>query len=198
MSQTNKFDDKNILAIDEQICALMKERKEILKNKTSCPSEETIAEWAKKYGLYEDQLTSIFLVIRNEKHFQPMVVPTDFQKRIPVFQYAEIEDTVYTITFISQYANSSVVHFNTDQEECNDENEISISHDHYQFFELDLGKDFSCRDGGGSGSNGHSTHKYIITPPLPNDLSGIEFNFKEVDEPYNAEPTGFEFTIKLK
>ena len=37
----------------------------------------------------------------------------------------------------------------------------------------------------------------VISPALPDCLTGIEFVFKELGWPFKKESTGFEFTIKL-
>lgn len=51
--------DKRISSIDEQICALLKRRKDISDSNPGFPSNEYISSWAGKYDLYEDLLNSI-------------------------------------------------------------------------------------------------------------------------------------------
>lgn len=46
--------DQRITDIDEQICALIKQRKERSDNNPGFPSFEYISDWAAKFELYED------------------------------------------------------------------------------------------------------------------------------------------------
>lgn len=190
--------DAAFAAIDEQICALIKKRKELANDQIVFPPHEEITRWAKEYDLYEDQIESIFGVLRNEEHYRPVVEPSDFQQHIPVFQFVEIDNIIYTVTFVHQYANASVVHLNLDWPHLNEQNDRKFFDLHDQYLKLDLGKKYDCREGGGNGTDGHITRSYIVSPPLPNDLTGIEFTFIDYQEPFNRTKTGFEFTIKVE
>ena len=109
--------DERILSIDEQICALLKERKDVSNNNPGFPPTEQIAEWAKKYDQYEDVLNSIFSTLRMEEEFKPRVEPENFIKHLPILKSVEKNDRLYTITFIRQFENASVVQLNIDWEE---------------------------------------------------------------------------------
>ncbi|MBP1081393.1 MULTISPECIES: hypothetical protein [Bacillus] len=76
--------DERILSINEQICALLKQRKEISNNNPGFPPLEEISRWAEEYGHYEELLRSIFLTLMDEDEFRPVVEPKDFRKYIPV------------------------------------------------------------------------------------------------------------------
>ncbi|MCY0902631.1 MAG: hypothetical protein OWU32_10675, partial [Firmicutes bacterium] len=65
--------DEGIVAIDEQICALIKKRKDISNNNPGYPPFELLAKWAKQFELYEDLLKSVFGNLRNEQMYRPRV-----------------------------------------------------------------------------------------------------------------------------
>ena len=59
--------DEEIEAIDEQICNLIKQRKDLSNNNPGFPTKQLIANWAKKYNFYEDFLNSVFAHFLNEQ-----------------------------------------------------------------------------------------------------------------------------------
>ncbi len=78
--------DERISSIDEQICALFKQRKEISNNNPGFPPLETIASLAEKHELYEDLLIHVFETLRNDEHLRPRVEPNGFQKHLPILK----------------------------------------------------------------------------------------------------------------
>lgn len=56
---TNHYEE-HLLPIDEQICALLKKRKDLSNNNPGFPSDDAISNWVIKYDLYEDYLSSFF------------------------------------------------------------------------------------------------------------------------------------------
>ncbi|MBP1917488.1 chorismate mutase [Lederbergia galactosidilyticus] len=52
--------DEQIESIDEEICHLIKQRKDLSNNNPGFPTKHLIASWSKKYNFYEDFLDSIF------------------------------------------------------------------------------------------------------------------------------------------
>ena len=186
--------DERLISIDEQICSLIKQRKDISNNNPGFPSLEDISKWAEKYGLYEELLYSVFGVLVNDEFHRPQVEPIDFQKYIPVLKSVELEQTVYTIPLIRQYANASVINLTIDYEP--DTRSITDRMEHHGFLELSLGEEYDCRVVDGGGTEGHMAYNYIVSPPLPDDLSKVEFHLIEYQTPYKRKPTGLEFSIK--
>ncbi|MCH1626866.1 hypothetical protein [Fredinandcohnia quinoae] len=187
--------DEGIFSIDEQICALIKQRKELSNNNPGFPEPEYITKWAEKYGLYEDLLNSVFVDLLNEDYLRPMIEPKHFQKFIPILKSVEEDMVFYSVTFIRQYENASVVNFNIDLTVENEE--ASEEHMRHRFFELYIGEQYDCRMGMGSGSGGHLSYKYIVTPPLPEEVSGLELVFKEHRATFLNVTTGHEIVIQL-
>lgn len=193
---TNYYDER-VEALDEQICHLIKQRKEISKNNPGFPTKQLISVWSKKYHLYEEFINSVFGHFLNEELFKPVVEPRGFLKNIPILKSFEKDDLFYSVTFIRQYENASVVHFLIDRD---DSDEIPGMFREHTFFDLSIDGDgiyYDCRNGGGGGSDGHMSYTFTVSPPLPDDLSKIKFVFKEYKTPLKTKPTGLEFIIKV-
>ncbi|WP_316572073.1 hypothetical protein [Neobacillus sp. YIM B06451] len=184
--------DERLYPIDEQLCSLLKQRKDTTNNNPGFPPLENISKWAEKYDLYEDLLKSLFGVLENDDRFRPRVEPTNFQNYIPVLKSVEKEQCLYSVTFIRQYANASVVNFNIDWE-ADDEDRF---HRH-SFWELWIGEEYDCRGTFGGGTEGHINYNFVVSPPLPDDISGMKFIFREKKAPFKEKPTGLEIIMNF-
>jgi hypothetical protein len=172
---TDHYDEK-VTKIDEQICDLVKQRKEISSNDPGYPPFEYITGWAEKYGLYEDLLKSIFSTLWQENIYKPTVEPEGFQKIVPVLKTIEVENKLYTVIAMRQYMNASIIIFNIEWDSTSDSLEDQSMHMHYELF---INADYDCRVIDGSGSSGHSHNNFLVFPRLPDDLSGIELTLKQ-------------------
>jgi len=47
------------------------------------------------------------------------------------------------------------------------------------------------------GSNGHNYYSFIISPPLPDNVSGLNLVFREYSSPHKRKPTGLEIHMQL-
>lgn len=106
----------------------------------------------------------------------------------------------YTVTFLRQYENASIVQLHIDREDRDVPTELPDMIQEYSILELVIkgGKiDYDCRFEQGSGSRGQTAYTYIVSPALPDDLSNIELVFKEYKTPYRTKPTGLEVHIKI-
>ncbi|WP_347940550.1 hypothetical protein AAEY33_23580 [Peribacillus simplex] len=166
------------------------QRKKISNNNPGFPPLEVISKWAEKFDLYEDLLRSIFGVLENDDHFRPQVEPKDFLKYISVLKSVEKDEFLYSVTLIRQYTNASVVNFNIDWEP--EEQPSKNRFYPHSFWELWLGDHYDCRINDGRGTDGHYSHNFIVTPPLPDDVSGMEFIFREYETPLKRNSTGIE------
>jgi hypothetical protein len=187
--------DNRLESIDEQICDLIKQRKELSKN-PGFPTKQLISAWSEKYNLYEDFINGVFSHFLHEEMFRPVVEPKGFLRNIPILKSFEKDELFYTVPFVRQFENASIVHFTIDKEDT--DHDLPRRFHEYSFFELSIdgeGTEYDCRNEGGGGSRGHESFTFIVTPPLPDDLSNVKLAFKE----YKGlkKPTGFEFVIKL-
>lgn len=194
---TEHYDEK-IEAIDEQICHLIKQRKDLSKNDAGFPTNELISAWAEKYGLYEDFLNGLFGHFLHEEMYRPTVEPQGFLRNIPILKSFEKDDLFYSVTFVRQFENASIVHLNIDRDDSDDMPGVFVDHD---FLELSIedgkGTAYDCRNVGGGGTGGHTSYQFIVSPPLPDDLSEIEWTFKAYETPFGTKPTAFEFVVKM-
>ncbi|WP_251551051.1 hypothetical protein [Neobacillus muris] len=194
---TEYYDDR-LFSIDEQICALLKERRELSNQNPGFPPADLIAGWASKYGHYEDFLNSLFGSLRLEDQFKPRVEPIHFEKYLSILKSVEKAGRLYTITFIRQFENASVVQLNCDWHETEGEHELRhLQHERPAFLTLEMGEPYECRMDRGSGTTGQYTHTFIVTPRIPDDYSGLKLTFKEYQDPFKDEPTGLEIGFQL-
>jgi hypothetical protein len=113
---------------------------------------------------------------------------------VPVLKSIEINNRLFSVTFIRQYVNSSVVNLIIDWDSTNDPLPNPIPHSHFELF---LGQQYDCRMIGGGGSEGHFAYNFVVSPPLPDNSSGLDLVFKEYNRPFCAIPTGLEIVIRL-
>ncbi|SDQ27831.1 hypothetical protein LHA31_08290 [Carnobacterium viridans] len=194
IERTNSYYNESLLSIDKKICNLLNQRKVVQGKNIFFPPDEVVSCFAEEYDLQEEYLQSIFTTMAMEASLKPMVVPVEFKKYVPVLKMYENNGVIYTVTFIRQYANASVLYLDTDWEEAKENSEDNYNPD---LFELSINDIYDCRSEVGGGTTGHMSQNYIISPSLPDDVSGIELIFKEPGRPFKVNSTGFEFTIKL-
>ncbi len=187
---TNHYDER-AKQIDEKICGLIQERKEISDNNPGYPPLEYIAEWAEKFNLYEDFLKSIFGSMWNEKIYKPSVKPEGFQKNLPILKLIERDNRLFSVISIRQYSNSSVISFNIDWDNTKDS---SSSHTNFEMF---IDEPYDCRMLDGAGGSGHTHYNFVIWPPLPANPSGIQLIFKEYKIPFRDEQIGDDIIFTL-
>lgn len=187
--------DAGIVTIDEQICALIKQRKGISNNNPGYPPFELIAKWAQQFNLSEDHLKSLFGNLRNEEIYRRRIEPAIFRKYLSVLKSVGMGEDIYTVTFIQQYDNASVIHLHIDSVPHEHEGEYPCPH-RPRHFQLSIGEGYDCHANGGGGSNDHITYRFVVNPPLPDVLSGLSLVFTELKSPF-GEPSGFDLVIKL-
>ena len=191
---SNTYYDESLLSIDKRLCELLNERKEIAKKELGVPPDKVVSSLANKYGFQKEYLQSIYTTIGMEDSFQPIVEPVQFRKYLPVLKTYENQGVLYTVTYIRQYSNASVLYLHIDWEQRNE----AIESDYYpDIFDMFIDDTYICRSEGGGGTTGHTSYSYIISPALPDDLNGIELFFKESRVTFTENPTGLEFSIKL-
>ncbi|WP_155590986.1 hypothetical protein [Lysinibacillus cavernae] len=193
MSEKNM--DLKRIAIDEQICALLQQRKELSSLTPGFPSDETISEWAQKYGFDDTFLATFFHLMKTEKYYKSKVEPSGFRHYIPVLQTVGVGERLYTVSYIRQYENASVVQLLVDwdeQQEPYHDIRKKLDRKHVGLF---IEGPYECRYNGTSGSDGHECTKFIVTPPLPDDIKGLDFVFTQYEDVFEEKPTGFAVTI---
>lgn len=190
--------DKRLRPIDEQICELLQQRKDISEGNPGHPPKADIKKWSEKHGFYEMYLHALFGTLSSEQHYKPEVKPSGFRYQIPVLLTAEQADIFYSIVTLRQYENASVAVFSADWEAIEKEKNDSPWDRTYREFELEVSGDveYDCRMNGGSGTAGKMSTNYVISPPLPDDLSGIEFRMRAYEDHTKQKPLGPEIVLR--
>ncbi|MBW3494486.1 hypothetical protein [Bacillus sp. FDAARGOS_1420] len=186
--------DEHLSSIDEKICSLLKERKELSNGNPGFPPDEAISNWAKQNGLYPDYLNSLFSSMMDEDEFKPRVEPTKFKKHIPVLKTYEHKEDVYTVTFIRQYSNASVIYL---YKEWDSKNKTLNEKNTHSLVELSISDTYDCSAEGWTGTDGHVSYQFVVSPTLPDNLSGISLRFKEQSMPFMKDQAMLEFEIQL-
>ncbi|QAA32452.1 hypothetical protein [Clostridium manihotivorum] len=184
--------EEAIIKIDEEICGLIKLRKEISDNNPGFPHLEYISDWSKKFDMSEEFLKEIFRVLYHEKIYKPLVEPQGFQKHVPVFKSILVGNRIFTITFMKQYKNASVLVLNID---WNGEKRSTMNQ--HTYFELFIGPQYECRMDNGCGGEDYSSHSFVISPVLPEDFSGIDLIFTEHEYGSREDSIGDKILIHL-
>lgn len=186
--------NEGIKQIDKELCELIKKRKEISNNDPGYPPFEYIADWAEKFDLYEDLLKSIFSSLWKDEIYKPLVEPKDYIKNLPVLKSVELDNKLFSVISIRQYSNASVVNFNIDWDNTSNPSECRSHHTHHELF---ISDQYDCRMISGTGGEGHFHFDYVISPPLLDNLAGVELTFKEYEFQFEDKQIGKDVVIKL-
>lgn len=162
---------EELAPIDVQICEFLAKRKELSDDNPGFPHLDQIFAWSKQYGLNEDWLRRIFSLMYGEHYLAPPVEPSGFLKFVPILKSVEINSVIYAVTHMKQYSNASVVYIET--EANTDEPFARIGHTR---FELHISPEYQCRLNGGYGQQKGMVHSFVVTPPLPDMVTEVEFN----------------------
>jgi len=169
---TNDYYCESLAVIDEQICELLAKRKEISNDNPGLPSHGLISPWCKQYGLNEDKMQRIFACMSSEHSFLPhqQIEPTEFLKFVPILKSVELDNIIYAVTSMKQYKNASVVYIEAELNSAEENVRLEFSG-----FELFISPKYQCRPHGGSGQVKGLQHTFVVTPSLPDDVTGFEF-----------------------
>lgn len=194
--QHSKYNDSRLVTIDEQIFTLLQQRKEQAALTPGLPSDDTISKWAQQYGFDDTFLALFFQLIKSEKYYTSKVEPSGFRHYIPVLKTVTKGERLYTVSYVRQYDNASVVQLLIDWDE-QQEPQLTIQQKlERKHFGLYIDASYECRSKGTGGSNGHESSTYVVTPPLPDDLRGLHFVFTEYEDAFEEKPTGWAITIQ--
>lgn len=175
---------ENLASVDKQICRLLAERKELSNNKPGFPSLDLISGWSQQYGLNEDYVRSIFTILYHESNFVPRVEPIEFAKFIPILKSVVIDNILYAVTYMKQYNNASVVHVETEIQ--SGETDLRLAPPPQM--ELLISNEYTCRPDSGVVSGKGMQQTYVVSPPLPDDVTNFEFRINITDEPRHPFP----------
>lgn len=139
-----------------------------------------INEWAQKYDFNAMFLNSIFSTLYFEEMHGSDIEPENFIKNVSVMRTKEANDGFYSILWMRQFENASVVYLN-----------VSMTEEgRMKFHTLSItgtDEEFNCRSEGGGGSDGNLTYTYVVTPALSEDISRYQFIINESEVPLKKD-----------
>lgn len=173
---TDYYDDR-VAGIDEEICSLLEKRKNVSNGNPGYPQLDLISNWSEKYGLVERFLQALFSNAYNEESYLPEIVPEGFRKHVTVMQVEDINNVLFSVTYVRQFQNASVINLNLDWDYSNDD-PADIP---FKFFTMNMsfGPHYKVRQSDGGGNSGHRSYKFIVTPPLPDNISEYRMKVEE-------------------
>lgn len=175
--------------VDERLCALIAERKKVSGNNPGFPGVDRIAAWCQNYGLDEQMTLGIFSQLYQEDRFQPPPVPIGFRRFVPIVKFVKLDSVLYAVTHMKQYANASVVNIEISLE--TDDETVGIAHAQV---DLSIGPEYTCRQDSGSSSGRSMQYSFTVTPPLPDNISDMEFSLQMT--PFPDVPARPRVTLK--
>lgn len=161
---------EEISPIDEQICSLLAERKKISNDNPGFPPLEAISGWCQTYDLNEQIVYGIFHSLYYADDFAGFIEPSGFLKFVPILKTVEENQVLYTITHMKQYDNASVVFVEVENRKSDPNTYFGNAR-----LELTIAAEYKCRTSGGSGHEKGIMHYFVVTPPLPDDVSQVPF-----------------------
>lgn len=186
---------EELTPIDGQICELLAKRKELSDDNPGFPHLDQILAWSQQYGLNEDWLRRIFLLMYGEHNMVTPVEPSAFLKFVPILKSVEINHVVYAVTHMKQYSNASVVYIETELNK--NEPFARLAHNRVELY---ISPEYQCRQNGGYGQQKGMVYPFVVIPPLPDEVAGIAFNltikpFREIPE---IQEVALEETVTIK
>lgn len=186
--------NENLLPIDEKICELIHQRRVVSEGNPGHPLKAMVTDWAEKHNFYEEYLHAVFSTLNLEEIYKPRVKPEEFRYNLPVMRSAEQLGVFYSVVTVRQYSNASVAVLSADWEESFN---LHYSERIHREFVLEIQGDqpYDCRMENGSGTTGKMSQNFIISPPLPDDLSNIEFRVRAYNGYGKEDPVGPEIVL---
>ncbi len=166
--------NEEIREIDEQIFALIHQRRSMPPKGSFMPSNEQVRIWAEKWDLSE---LKIYELVRAMNRPSKRRTYSDFSGElrtvIPLMKQMDHGNFRFQLTHVMQYINWSELHLKVKYDGKLDDN-VSLN--------LNLNLDivggevgYTVRRGsGGQSPSGEAEMTFLIEPPLPDELEGLD------------------------
>ncbi|WP_223068576.1 hypothetical protein [Paenibacillus caui] len=177
-------------ALDEQLLSLMRQRRELSKEKPLYPGGELVEEWVDRFGISEYKIHELLRMINGPvRRMNRSDYKGELRTVVPLMKTMTAGDFIFQMTHIMQYDNWSELTLNikyngTVGGRANLDPNLTLA----VYSELET---YEVRRGGGSGGSEEITMQFIITPPVPDQVDEISFALVP------SEPI-FEPEIKIK
>lgn len=160
--------------IDAQILALFRQRKAVAGGKGLFPEMETIEQWAAEFGLETTEITFILSNLneaRPRRHFWDE--PGGLIDVLPIMKIKLESDVEYTLTHAMQYERYSIV---TLEIKYLKETLLPVNIQPELTLAVQGDTDYEIDEHGAHGGGTHFQMQFMVSPPLPKDLSTISLS----------------------
>ncbi|WP_019913700.1 hypothetical protein [Paenibacillus sp. HW567] len=160
--------------IDAQILELFRQRKAVAGGKGLFPEMETIEQWSAEFGLEATEITFILSHLneaRPRRHFWDE--SGGLIGVLPIMKTTLEGDVEYTLTHAMQYEKYSIVtlevkYFKETVSPVNIQPELTLA--------VQGDADYEVDGHGARGGGPHLQLQFMVSPPLPKDLSNVSFS----------------------
>ncbi|CQR52313.1 hypothetical protein [Paenibacillus riograndensis] len=160
--------------IDEQILELFRQRKAVSGGKGLFPDTETIEEWATRFELQPDEITFILSSLNEARPRRKFwEEPGVLRGVLPIMQTTLQDDVEYTLTHALQHEKLSIV---TLEIKYLKETVGQVSINPLLTLAVVGDTDYEIDGYGARGGGAHFHMQFMVWPPLPEDLSFVEFS----------------------
>jgi hypothetical protein len=163
----NEYNDE-FRSIDETILRLLNERKLLANGKRYFPTKEIMEEWATSYEL--DIPTISWLMHSLNERSQPKMPnePGELLSVLPIMKKTVVDGFEYSLTHAMQHKNASIVFLEIEQVQGEEMN----GHVRPQLLlEVKGNQEYYVRRNGSHGGGGQAQVRFMVTPPLPNNIN---------------------------
>ncbi|MBT2293228.1 hypothetical protein J7E73_29800 [Paenibacillus albidus] len=160
--------------IDEQILGLVKQRRAMAGGKRFVPGAELLEEWAAKFGMETDQLMFILHSLNDQERNYHLREPGELLAVLPLMKKTISGDCEYMLTHVMQHKEASLVTLEIKYLLEEDAGEVYLKPN--LTLEVLGGEEYNIRRHGSHGGGLHTQMQFMIIPPLPDDLGGLEFS----------------------
>jgi len=110
---------------------------------------------------------------------------------IPVLRLTEVGTRVFLHSYLRQFQNATVLHLQ--MEGVTEDSRTEKPRPHVEW-SVSISPEYECYWAGGGGSGDRWDHRFVVSPPLPDDVEGVHFVFtwqsRGPDEALHDEQSG--------
>lgn len=173
IGDSNEYND-DVKRIDEQILALIQERKALTGKKRMTPDSELLQEWTDRFEMDTSQIVmyihSLNAAVPRRQYWEE---PGILVGVLPIVKRTIIEDIEYTLTHAMQYEKLSIVTVEIKYlKEEKDRIELRVA----LTLEISSETDYETQQFGGYSGGADTKMQFLVSPPLPTNLEALKFS----------------------
>lgn len=166
--------NKSVKEIDEQLISLIAARQSLTKGKRSTPSYEQIKDWAQVYGVDEAEIGSLFHQLQSSSRPSFPNKLGQLLNVVPIMKKSTVDSCEYVLTHAMQHEYASIVFIEIKLLQDEKASEIHLKPN--LTLEVTSEQPYSVRRYSGRGGGSKTELQFMISPPLPERIDGVEFS----------------------